>query len=53
MQVPTSVLGAHRGYRSINHIALPDDWKVMRVERHAARDDGRRLSDHDAYIVEV
>jgi hypothetical protein len=53
MQVPTVVLGSERGFGSVNHIAVPDDWKVMSVERHVASSGGRRLSDHDAYVVEI
>jgi hypothetical protein len=53
MQVPTYVLGSERGFGSVNHIALPDDRKVMSVERHPASSRGRRLSDHDAYVVEI
>lgn len=50
--VPTSVL-AHpiAGLRSIDHIGVPDDWRVDRVERHKAKVHG--LSDHDAYVVEI
>ena len=53
MQVPTVVLGSEHGYASVNHIAVPDDWKVLSVERRAASSGGRRLSDHDAYVVEI
>jgi len=53
LQVPTSVLGAATGYGSVNHIALPSDWTIMGVARHVAEVDGQRLSDHDAYVVEV
>lgn len=53
LQVPTSVLGAEGGYGSVDHIAVPEDWKVMSVERHVAAVGGRRLSDHDAYVVEI
>jgi hypothetical protein len=53
MQVPTSVLGSERGFGSVNHIAVPDRCTVLRVERHAAMSDGKTLSDHDAYVVEV
>jgi len=35
------------------HIGVPDDRKVMSVERHTASSGGRRLSDHDAYVVEI
>lgn len=38
---------------SIDHIAVPDHWTVTSVERHRAHLDGARLSDHDAYVVDV
>jgi hypothetical protein len=53
LQVPTSVLGSEHGSASVNHIAVPDSWKVMSVERHVASSGGKRLSDHDAYVVQV
>jgi hypothetical protein len=53
LQVPTCVLGSERGFGSVNHIAVPDDRKVLSVERHVATSGGRRLSDHDAYVVEI
>jgi hypothetical protein len=53
MQVPTTVLGSERGFGSVNHIAVPESWTVMRVERHEAMSEGGRLSDHDAYVIEV
>jgi hypothetical protein len=53
MQVPTTVLGSERGSGSVNHIAVPGDRKVTRVERHEAMSGGKRLSDHDAYVVQI
>ena len=53
LQLPTCVLGSERGFASVNHIAVPDDRKVLSVERHVASSGGRRLSDHDAYVVEI
>ena len=53
MQVPTAVLGAHGGFGAIDHIAVPRSWTIRTVERHEAAASGRRLSDHDAYVVEV
>jgi hypothetical protein len=53
LQVPTAELGAHRGERSIDHVAVPKDWVVVGAERIAADGDGRRLSDHDAYVVQI
>ncbi|MCM3515476.1 endonuclease/exonuclease/phosphatase family protein [Nocardioides sp. P86] len=40
------------GLRSIDHIAIPATWST-RVEHHSALLDEGRLSDHDAYVVEV
>jgi len=53
LQVPTAELGAHRGERSIDHIAVPKEWVVLAAEQVAAAEDGKRLSDHDAYVVEL
>ena len=53
LQVPTVVLGSEHGFGSVNHIAVPDDWKVLSAERHVASSGGKRLSDHDAYVVEI
>lgn len=54
LQVPTN-RAPHRidGLLSIDHIAVPSDWKVLEVLRHSASVDGVRISDHDAYVVEV
>ena len=38
---------------SIDHVAVPAAWRVRSVEHHPAFVDGRRISDHDAYVVEV
>lgn len=40
------------GLRSIDHIAIPAAWST-RVEHHSALLAEGRLSDHDAYVVEV
>jgi len=53
MQVPTTVLGSERGFGSVNYIAVPVDRKIMRAERHEAMSGGKRLSDHDAYVVQI
>ena len=54
--------GAHRhlsrtalpGLLSIDHIGVPVELEVVGCWRHAAVGaDGRRMSDHDAYVVEV
>ena len=53
-QTPTSGLGHVTGDRSIDHIAIPSSWTVSEPRQlRAEADDGGRLSDHDAYIVEV
>lgn len=41
------------GLRTIDHVAVPAPAEVVGVEHHRAARDGRRLSDHDAYVVEV
>jgi endonuclease/exonuclease/phosphatase family metal-dependent hydrolase len=53
LQVPTADLDAHRGERSIDHIAVPKEWVLVGTERVEAVVGGKRLSDHDAYVVEV
>jgi hypothetical protein len=41
-------------HRSIDHIAVPRHWKTCGATRRVAeRDDGLRLSDHDAYTVDL
>lgn len=54
LQVPTADL-PHRNNvsHSIDHIAVPVSWTVKRAERVAAENGGKRLSDHDVYIIEV
>ena len=56
LKVPTALL-AHtddRGYCSIDHIAVPDGWNVITASRVVARSErNTRLSDHDAYVIEV
>jgi hypothetical protein len=41
------------GLRSIDHIAVPRAWSVASCGRIVAEAGGVRLSDHDAYVVEV
>lgn len=53
LQVPTAELDAYRGERSIDHVAIPKEWVLVRTERVEATADGKRLSDHDAYVVET
>ena len=38
---------------TIDHVAVPDHWTVVAAERHRADTGRTRLSDHDAYVVEV
>jgi hypothetical protein len=54
LQVPTAE-APHRidGLLSIDHIAVPSDWVVTSMARVAAEAQGRRLSDHDAYVVDA
>lgn len=52
--VPTAGLGsAVPGHPAIDHIAVPQSWYVAAAERVPAEKDGRRLSDHDAYVISV
>ena len=44
---------AVEGVRSIDHIAAPRDWPVAAHRRVVAAMDGVRLSDHDAYVVDL
>jgi hypothetical protein len=38
---------------SIDHIAVPETWTVTSADRISASTQARRLSDHDAYVVEA
>ena len=53
LMVPTTEL-PHRikGLLSIDHIAVPREWSCSATHVVAERD-GRQLSDHDAYVVDV
>ncbi|HET9421109.1 MAG TPA: endonuclease/exonuclease/phosphatase family protein [Nocardioides sp.] len=53
LQVPTADLDAHRGERSVDHIAFPKDWVVVSADQVPAVEGSKRLSDHDAYVVEL
>ena len=54
LQVPTATQPHQiHDLLSIDHIAIPAAWGVADVQRHPAFHDGKRLSDHDAYAVEV
>ncbi|GAA4129751.1 hypothetical protein GCM10022215_42640 [Nocardioides fonticola] len=52
LQLPTADL-PHRieGISSIDHIAVPRAWSIVAAERVVAELEGRRLSDHDVYVV--
>lgn len=54
MQVPTAA-APHRinGLLSIDHIAVPASWSLVSVEHYPASAAGARISDHDAYVVDV
>ena len=54
LQVPTSGL-PHRlsGLETIDHIAVPRSGVVVSAHRISTIVDGRALSDHDAYVVEI
>ena len=54
LQIPTAA-APHQidGLLSIDHIAIPLAWRVLDVERHPAIASGARISDHDAYVIEV
>ena len=54
LSVPTASLGsASPGHRSIDHIAVPAGWDVAGVNRITVGGGPKRLSDHDAYVVEI
>lgn len=54
LSLPTKSLGsATAGHRSIDHIAVPMAWDVLGAGRISADIQGRRLSDHDAYVVSI
>ncbi len=54
LQVPTSDLPAQGSMGlSIDHIAVPTGLTVVNVARRSAEIGGKRLSDHDAYLVEI
>jgi hypothetical protein len=46
---PTTLLQARGGERSIDHIAVPETWRINAVRVVAAN---ARLSDHDAVVVD-
>jgi hypothetical protein len=54
LQIPTA-RAPHQidGLLSIDHIAIPAAWATSEVEHHSAVLGGARISDHDAYVIEV
>lgn len=53
LQVPTEHLEhAKLGLYTIDHVAIPDTWHVLNSRRVVAVVGDKRLSDHDAYIIE-
>jgi hypothetical protein len=54
LQVPTAT-SPHQieDLLSIDHIAVPKSWVVSATHRHRAFVGETRISDHDAYVVEV
>jgi hypothetical protein len=54
LDVPTALLAsATPSMRSIDHLAIPNTWRLDGVRRIVARSGTRRLSDHDAYVVDT
>jgi hypothetical protein len=54
LKIPTADLPHHHdGLLSIDHIAVPWWWEIREARRIPALAGGRRLSDHDAYVVET
>ncbi len=54
LSVPTRTLGhAKRGHRAIDHLAVPLAKDTDQATRIPATASGHRLSDHDAYIVDL
>jgi endonuclease/exonuclease/phosphatase family metal-dependent hydrolase len=55
LQVPTAALPyrSGSGRHTIDHIAVPAAWRVGHAVAVTAEAGGKRLSDHDAYVVEV
>lgn len=52
--VPTGTLpSASPGHKSIDHIAVPAHFRVIEASAVQAVAGARRLSDHDAYLVEL
>ncbi len=41
------------GLLSVDHIAVPTSWQIAEVERHSSLCGDKRISDHDAYCIEI
>jgi hypothetical protein len=54
LQIPTAS-APHQidGLLSIDHVAIPTAWPVLDVQHWPAFVEGVRISDHDAYVIEV
>jgi endonuclease/exonuclease/phosphatase family metal-dependent hydrolase len=39
--------------RSIDHIAIPEDWSLWALKVERPQSDGRFLSDHPSYVVSL
>lgn len=54
LSVPTADL-PHRidGRLAIDHVAVPSAMRALSAERYVAAAQGKRLSDHDAYVVSI
>ena len=52
LQVPTANLNHRLPGLTIDHIAIPEESRVARADQHVAAGPPR-LSDHDAYVVEL
>lgn len=53
LQLPTRECPHPSGQRSIDHVAVPRHWQATARPVTAVDPAGRRLSDHDAYVVEA
>lgn len=53
LRAPTAPLPHPRGGFTIDHVAVPRQWKVVGAWRVVAECAGCRLSDHHAYVVQT
>jgi hypothetical protein len=51
--VTVEAAGQDPNQRSIDHIAIPEDWTSWALEVQPPQSDGRLLSDHPSYVVSV